>query len=167
MRRVYRFITDKKTYYRTVAHIVLSIVAAVLLYKLYEGGYLSAWFLSLMVAIMALMTLSIPRRIIVDERDLIISCMLEVKSIQRKDIVSVRKIANSECKSIIPLLASWGFFGYFGLYFDIKSFERVKFYATEWNNLIEIVDIYEDRYYISCREGDQLIEQLHKERSVE
>lgn len=160
MSRVYTYKTDKRTYYITFVYIILSVVAGVVLYKLYEGGYFSAWFLSLVVAIMALMALSIPRRVVVDEKNIVINCILEVNVISREDIVSVRKVDKSECKGLVPLLASCGFFGYFGLYIDLNSLERVKFYATECNNLVEIVDKYEDRYFISCREADDFVEEI-------
>ena len=44
-----------------------------------------------------------------------------------------------------------------GKFFDIKEFDIISIYASEWNNFVEITDIYDSRTYISCREADELI----------
>ena len=54
-------------------------------------------------------------------------------------------------------------FGYYGYYFDLKTFEKVVVYASEWKNLVEIVDIYEQRYYVSCTQADELVALLQSE----
>ena len=58
---------------------------------------------------------------------------------------------------IIPLFAATGFFGYYGKFLNIREFDIVSIYASEWNNFVEITDIYDSRTYISCREADSLI----------
>ena len=55
------------------------------------------------------------------------------------------------------VFGSSGFFGYYGKYFDIKELDIVNVYASEWDNFVEITDIYDTRTYISCREADNLI----------
>jgi hypothetical protein len=47
--------------------------------------------------------------------------------------------------------------GYYGKFFDLKEFDVVTIYASEWNNFVEITDIYDTRTYISCREADEFI----------
>ena len=46
---------------------------------------------------------------------------------------------------------------------DLKTFEKVVVYASEWKNLVEIVDIYEQRYYVSCTQADELVALLQSE----
>ena len=64
MKRSFEYKTDRRTVIRTVLLCVLFVVIAVALVFLYKGGYLSAWFTSVIIALVALMTLSIPRRIV-------------------------------------------------------------------------------------------------------
>ncbi len=160
--KIYKYNIDRKTIIFTVIHFIVFILGAILMWQLYVGGFFSAWFISLVGAIIALMALSIPRRIILDEDRLTIACILEIAQIQTKDIVSVRKVESEECRWILPICGSYGFFGYYGYYLDLQSFDRVFFYATERNNLIEIVDRFDDRYYLSSRDADQLIKELSK-----
>ena len=61
---------------------------------------------------------------------------------------------------VIPLFGGCGFFGYYGHFLDLKHFERIRIYASEWRNLVEITDIYEERLWVSCSEPEKLIELL-------
>ncbi len=157
---IYKFHTDRYTVVITM--IWFAVLAAIALYTAhtYEGGYVSAWFISIGVGIISLVIISIPRRVIVDQKNLTISCTLEVVEIPISDIASIRKVDRKECRWLFPLLSSWGFFGYFGDFFNLSTFERISLYTTERHNLVEIIDSYDDSYYISCREADKLIEQV-------
>ncbi|MFI3280683.1 MAG: PH domain-containing protein [Rikenellaceae bacterium] len=158
--RSYKFHSNRRTLITTIVYFIVFVVAGLLIWLMYVGGYFSAWFISLMVALIALMSLSIPRRVTVDDNNVTILCLLEMVEIPRSEIVSINKVDTNDCRWIIPIFGSRGFFGYYGYYLDLATLERVRFYATEWQNLVEIVDIYDDRYYISCRQADQLIEQI-------
>lgn len=129
---------------------------------MYVGGFFSAWFISLVAALIALVVISIPRKIIVNDETLTIYCVLEIVELQIDEIAAIQKVENSECRWLFPIFGSKGFFGYFGYYIDFSTWERVRLYATEWQNLVEIIDIYDDRYYVSCREADELIEQIER-----
>lgn len=131
------------------------------LYKLYDGGFVSAWFASFVMALLLLMSLSIPRKIIVDDKNLSIHSLLDLTEIGIDQIVSIRKISPRQLKWTLPIFGSYGFFGFYGHYFDFWNFRRIKIYASEWRYLVEIVDMYEDYYYISCRSRDQLINELN------
>ncbi len=158
--KIYKYHANRTTIWATVIYIALMVAAALFMWFMYVGGYFSAWLISLMAALTALMTLSIPRKIIVDNETVTIKCILELVEIPTNEIASIRKIETSECRWMLPLIGSRGFFGYYGYFFDLQTFDRVRFYATEWQNLVEIVDIYDDRYYVSCRQADELIEQV-------
>ena len=131
-----------------------------LLYHLYEGGYLSAWFTSFVVALVALMALSIPRRIVVTDEKVEIRCLLDITEIRREEIASVRRVEKRRMRWMIPLFGGCGFFGYYGHFIDLRRFDRVRLYASEWKNFVEITDIYEERLYVSCTEADKLVAQL-------
>ena len=63
-------------------------------------------------------------------------------------------------KWFFPLFGGCGFFGYYGHFLDLRRFERVRLYASEWKNFVEITDIYEERLYVSCSDADCLIAEL-------
>ncbi|MFI3333155.1 MAG: PH domain-containing protein [Rikenellaceae bacterium] len=134
-----------------------------------DGSYFTAWFISIVGAIVALMILSIPRQIVLNEENLTIKCVLEIAQIPLEEIVSVSRVEPQDRKWVLPIFGSFGFFGYFGYFVDWRTLEKVTIYATEWQNMIEIVNIYDDRYYISCRDIDQFIAHIDSyfERSEE
>ncbi|MEG1759311.1 MAG: PH domain-containing protein [Alistipes sp.] len=160
METTYKYKFDRRAIYLTCIYLVIFLLLSIGLYFLYEGGYFSAWFSSFIVALIALMSLSIPRRIVVDEKKIEVRCLLDITEIQRSDITSVRRVDNKEMQWMMPLFGGYGFFGYYGHFLDLKHFERIRIYAAEWNNFVEIVDIYEDRLYVSCSEADKLVAEL-------
>ena len=157
---VYKFRFDRRTIYLSAAYVVVYAVLGVLLYMLYEGGYLSAWFTSFVAALTALMALSIPTRLVVTGDTVEIRCLCDFTELQRSEIASVEAVAADEMKWNIPLLGGYGFFGYYGHYLDLQRFERVKIYASEWRNFVRITDIYDESVIVSCRDAEALIAQL-------
>lgn len=165
MKRSFEYNIDRSTIIRTVLQCIIFAAIAVALFFLYRGGYLSAWFSSVIMALMALMALSIPRRIVLLDRTLEIQCILDITEINIREIASVRRLDRRRMRWIVPLLGGIGFFGYYGKYFDLKEFDTVNMYASEWNNFVEITDIYDSRTYVSCREADALITLIAKAKS--
>ncbi len=158
--REYKFRFSSQVIYIGILYIAVVALLGYLLYVLYEGDYISVWFTSFMVAYIWLLTLSIPRRIVVTPEKVSIRCILEIRDIKISDIVKVRKVNPVNLRWVIPLFAGWKFFGYYGTYFDLHRAEKLRFYATEWRYFVEIVDIYDDRYYISCRDRDSLVKSI-------
>ena len=156
----YRYKTDLKTRYLTVVHFIVFAIIAATLCILVDGGYILAWFISIVFAVIALMALSIPRRIILSEDGVEICCISDYTHIAYKEIASIRAVSDEEMKFIMPIFAASGFFGYYGSFIDFKSWDFVKIYASKWSNFVEITDIYEDKYYISCDKGDVLIRRV-------
>ena len=166
MKRNFNFNIDRRTKILTALTFTLILGGAVGLYFLYTGGFLSAWFTSLMLAITALMILSVPRQVVVLDNTLEIQCISDISEIEIADIDSVRVVSNREMRWFFPLFASLGFFGYYGKFINLREFDIVSIYASEWNNFVEITDIYDSRTYISCREADQLIEAINQAQSA-
>lgn len=160
MQTVYKYHFGRRTIYWTLIHLVVFVLLGWLLYHLYEGGYLSAWFTSFVVALVALMSLSIPRRIVVTDEKVEIRCLLDITEIRREEIASVRRVEKRRMRWFLPVFGSCGFFGYYGHFIDLRRFDRVRLYASEWKNFVEITDIYEERLYVSCTEADKLVAQL-------
>ncbi|MFR9620273.1 MAG: PH domain-containing protein [Rikenellaceae bacterium] len=144
----------------SVLHLLAVVAAGYAIYVRYDGSIFFAWFLSFVVALLLLLLLSIPRRVTLSDEHLTIYCVLDVTRIERESIVSVRRVPSSKIRWVVPLFAGCGFFGYYGLFLDLRTLNLFKMYGGEWRNLIEIIDATDDRYYISCRQGDQLVAQL-------
>lgn len=160
MEKIYKYRFSRRTIYWTLIYLVVFGLLGGLLYHLYEGGYLSAWFTSFIVALIALMSLSIPRYIVVTDEKVEVRCLLDITEIKRGEIASVRRVDPKRMKWFFPLFGGCGFFGYYGHFLDLRRFERVRLYASEWKNFVEITDIYEERLYVSCSDADCLIAEL-------
>ncbi len=144
---------------------LIAIVGAVVaLYLLYDGGYISAWFLSVTVAVVALCVLSIPRHIRVDESSIEIHCVLEMTEIELIDVATVEHIERQSIKWLLPVVSSFGLFGYYGYYFNFRTLDWVHVYATEWANLVMITDKYEQQFLVSCDDPDRLISTIEVAR---
>ena len=157
MRSSFRYHFDRRTIIVSILALVLCAGGAVLLYMLYMGGFFSAWFVSFVMAIFALMILSIPRRIILLDNKLEIQCVFDITEIDIQEISRIRKVSNRRLRWTMLLFGSSGFCGYYGKFFDLKEFEVITIYSSEWNNFVEITDIYDSRIYVSCRDADELI----------
>lgn len=160
MESIYKYHIDRRTFYWTLIYLLIFAVLATGLYFLYEGGYLSAWFTSFVVALIALMSLSIPRKIVVTDEKVEVRCLLDITEIQRDEIASVRRVETRAMRWCIPLFGGCGFFGYYGHFLNLRRLERIRIYASEWNNFVEITDIYEERLFVSCSEADKLVAEL-------
>lgn len=162
--KIYPYKTNKKTRYLTAAHIFAVAVLVVVMALLYEGGYLSAWFLSFALALAALMVLSIPKNLAVSDSTLYIRCVLDITEIPFADIVSVRPVGNKDMRWVAPIFGCYGFFGYFGHFVDMKNMRHLEIYASTWRNFVEITTIYEKTYIISCPERDELVALLSRNK---
>ena len=78
MEKIYKYRFSRRTIYWTLIYLVVFGLLGGLLYHLYEGGYLSAWFTSFIVALIALMSLSIPRYIVVTDEKVEVRCLLDI-----------------------------------------------------------------------------------------
>ena len=162
---IFKYKNGRYTLYWTMVYIAIIILFTLLLMQLYEGGYVSAWFGSFIVALIALMLMSVPRKIVITEHTMQIRCLLDITEINRSEISSVRAVSRKDMRWKFPIFGSVGFFGYFGKFIDFKRFRLVEIYATEWGNFVEIKTIYEDTYYVSCHERSRLIALLQEPKT--
>ena len=103
MQSTYKYRFDHSTIYWTLIYIIVFVLLGGLLYHLYEGGYLSAWFTSFIVALVALMSLSIPRKIVVSDETVEVRCLLDITEIRRDEIASVRRVDPKRMKWFLPI----------------------------------------------------------------
>lgn len=160
METIYKYRFDRRTIYWSIVYLIVAALLGAALYLLYEGGYLSAWFTSFVGALIALLALSIPRRIVVGPETAEIRCLLDLTEIRRDEIACIRRVSKRRMKRFVPLFGGFGFFGYYGHFLDLRRWDRVRIYASEWRNFVEITDIYEDRIYVSCTDADDLVARL-------
>lgn len=162
----FKYKCDKRCKWLTAVYIVIIAAGFTAVAIFGSGGYMEAWIVSILIAVIALYLLSIPRYIKVDDDNLEIQCVVEMTSIDLRDIVGIRNVDPDEYKhKLLCLLGSYGFFGYYGYYLNLRSWEIIKVYAGERRNLVEIEDSYEQTYIISCRESDELIDAVMKAKS--
>lgn len=166
MIRSFSYKFNRRTKIQSAITFIFIVIIAFTLYKLYTGGFFSAWFLSLMAALAALMVLSIPRRIVLLNDKLEIQCVFDITEFDIREIASMRKVTTKEMRWVIRIFGSSGFFGYYGKYLDLKEWEIVTLYASEWDNFVEITDIYDSRTYVSCREAENLINTIRQAQEL-
>ena len=162
MEKIYKYRFGKRIIYSSILYLLLFVGLSILLALLYEGGYMSAWFISLILAVLALMILSIPRRVIVDEEGIEIQCVAEDTTLAFEDIASIRKVRSREMSSCLPIFAAVGFFGHYGRFLNLRTMEFIHIYASRWGKFIEITDIDGNKYYISCEEGSDIIKRVNE-----
>ena len=165
-RRVYKYKRSKRSIYLTILMLILGVAVFLYFFTTSSGTYLSAWYLSLAIAVLLLFILSFPRYIKLSSNSIDINCILEVSSIPYSDIVRVCKIRRYVVNYHIPIMGSYGFGGYFGYYLNLKQLKIVRYYATNLRSLIAIEDIYSDIYIISCEDRDMFIKEVNLRRKV-
>ena len=132
MEKVYKYKLGRRVPYTSALYILLFAALGVSLAFIYEGGYISAWFISLILAILALMILSIPRRVVVDEEGIEIQCIAEDTTFTYEEIASVRKVEKREMNACLPIFGAVGFFGHYGRFLNLRTMEFVHIYASRF-----------------------------------
>ena len=162
MEKIYNLSISKRIIYTTAIYALVFISIAVVLALVFHGGYISAWFLSMIIALLALMALSTPRRIVVDEEGIEVQCIAKDITLEYDEIVAVQRVDNLKMSRCIPLLGALGFLGHYGRFFNLQTTEFVYIYASEWGSFVEITDADDNRYYIACDNSDELLSDIEE-----
>ena len=162
MEKIYKYRLGRRIPYTSALYLLAFVGLSLLLAFVYEGGYISAWFISLILAVLALMILSIPRRVVVDEEGIEIQCIAEDTTLAYEDIATIRNVEKREMNACLPIFGAVGFFGHYGRFLNLRTMEFVHIYASRWGNFVEITDIDGHKYYISCEEGDDIIKRVEE-----
>ncbi|MBR2932144.1 MAG: hypothetical protein IKC30_05365 [Rikenellaceae bacterium] len=165
MEQIFRYTFGRRIRWVSIGVLILIVAAVFALYLLYDGGYISAWFLSITVAVVALCVLSIPRHIRLSDSSIEIHCILEMTEIELIDVASVEPIERRQIKWLVPVAASFGLFGYYGYYLNLRTLDWVRVYASQWANLVMITDKYEQQFLVSCDDPEQLISAIESARA--
>ena len=165
MEQIFKYTFGRRIRWASIGVLTLIVAVVCALYLLYDGVYISMWFLSVTVAVVALCVLSIPRHIRIDEASIEIHCILEMTEIELIDVASVERVERQQIKWLVPTLASFGLFGYYGYYLDLRTLDRVHVYATKWTDLVMITDKYEQQFLVSCDDPEQLISAIETARA--
>ena len=160
MEKIYKQKFGRQIPYTSALYLIAFVGVSILLAFVYEGGYISAWFISLILAVLALMVLSIPRRIVVDEEGIEIQCIAEDTTLAYEDIAHIRKVEKREMNACLPIFGALGFFGHYGRFLNLRTMEFVHIYASRWGKFVEITDIDGNKYYISCEERSDIIKRI-------
>ncbi|MBR2326377.1 MAG: hypothetical protein IKA49_03345 [Alistipes sp.] len=160
MEKIYKQKFGRQIPYTSALYLIAFVGVSVLLTFVYEGGYISAWFISLILAVLALMILSIPRCVVVDEEGIEIQCIAEDTTLAYEDIAHIRKVEKREMNACLPIFGALGFFGHYGRFLNLNTMEFIHIYASRWGKFVEITDIDGRKYYISCEESNDIIERV-------
>lgn len=144
----------------TILHIILFVLVGLVMTYMFDGGYVLAWYTMLALAIIAIMVLSIPRRMRLQEDQLRIECVMDCVEIKYEDIVSVRAVATYMTRPFCPLFAGLGFFGFYGHFLNLMSLETVQVYAGKWDSFVEITTMYDDKIYVSTDDQELFVESI-------
>lgn len=153
----FKYHRDRRSKRITTVAMILLTVGVTAFHFIHGGDYLPAWFLAILLCIIAFCILSIPLSIRIDKDVFEIHCIVELTRIHMEDIELIRRIDSEEFRKLYPLFASYGFWGYFGYYFNFREWNIYKVYATKRKNLVLIEDIYEDTFIVSCDDADEMI----------
>lgn len=157
MEKIYKQKLGSRVIYSSIFYIIAVVGISLLLTFIYEGGYISAWFISLILAVLALMILSIPRRVVVDEEGIEIQCIAEDTTLLYCDIAHIRKVEKREMNGCMPIFGAVGFFGHYGRFLNLQTMEFIHIYASRWGKFVEITDNDGNKYYISCEQRDDIV----------
>lgn len=160
----FKYVRDKLCKRLSLVYVILIASVFTAIFFLVADGYLRAWLYSFALAVIALYILSIPRYVSVDGDKLEIRCVVELTRVEICDIASIRKTSRDDYKRTFPLLGSFGFFGYYGYYLDLRRWDIIKVYLAERAHYVEITDIFEQVFVISCRDADRLIDAVEQAR---
>ncbi len=148
---------DRRSWLTTLAVLAVMGGGLALLYAGAEGAYyVAAWATALCVALVALLMLSKPTRIILDDNTLELRCLLDTTNISIGSIVDIVALGDEGFRHKMPLCGSCGFFGYFGRYITLKGGRVYRVYATTRKQCVAIHTTHR-RYLISCRNADLLV----------
>ncbi len=161
---IYQYKRGAASLYLTIAILVFITLGFIYLYLTSSGNYISAWYLSLVIALVTLQVLSFPGYIKTGRSAIEIHCILEVSIIPYENIVKIKPLAKESMKWCIPLLVSYGFGGYFGYYINLRQLKVSRLYATDLNTLVAIKDIYSDLYVVSCEDVEKFIDDVNSRR---
>ncbi len=158
----FKYVFDRRV--RRVTLITLSVVALAIaaLWIFSSTYYLPAWFSSVTFALLALGSLSIPRNVKVTDNAIEIRCLVEMTIIPFNHIKGVERVDISDYGLLVPVFGSPGVMGYFGYWLCLADWTFVKVYASQLTELVEIEDIYEQKFLIGLNEADKLMAEVEK-----
>ena len=139
----------------TITLVLLGVVIAHLWITAEGAFYLAAWVSMTAVVVVALCMLSVPRRIIVSDDEVEIRCLVESTYIPLRSIADVEVVEGDGMRRKFPLLGIYGFWGYYGRYFDLAKGKLHKVYATKRTGCVAI-HTSKCRYLVSCSAPEML-----------
>lgn len=148
---------DRLSWVMTLAVLgVMGTLSAVLFARAQGAYYVAAWATALCVAVAVLFLLSKPTSIVLDDKTLELRCLLDTTYIPVESIVDIVAVGGNGFHKKVPLLGSFGFWGYLGHYADLKAKRIYSVYATNRRQCVAIHTT-RRRYLISCRNAELLV----------
>lgn len=157
MEKRFKYRLDRRSKRITRGIALLVMIVFVVLHFLWEGNYFPAWFIAIALGLIALVVLSIPRYLIVNDDFVDIRCVVELTRIPVENIEEIRRVHDTKFKDLTLLIGSYGFGGFFGYYFNVGEWSMYKVYLSERKNLVLMKDLYENTFLVSCAEPEEFV----------
>lgn len=159
---IYCFSMSKYVKIFTISVLVFILLFLTVIFISNSITYLYWWLPVFVLCILLLTVISYPIALCINDKDIEVHAILEVVSIKMTSIKSIHKLDRNYAKDyFIPILATCGFLGHNGLYYDILLRRWIKMCSLEKRNLIMIECVGKHFYVISVSENrEEIIEQL-------
>lgn len=124
------------------------------------GSYIVIGFVILAIVILIIIGLyHYPLSVTLDSDRFYINYIIHSKKIQLSNIISVSRFFDK--KSLIPIFGSYGFFGWWGLYYTSKI-GKFKLTASNISELVTLMLNDGKVLVISCNDADDLVRQIKR-----
>lgn len=120
--------------------------------------YLAVWVTMILVALVAFALLSVPRCIVLGEGVLELRCLVETTYIPLESIEEVT-VVEGGLRGRFPLVGCYGFWGYYGLWLNVRSRRVERVYATRRKGCVAL-KAGGRRYVVSCVAPEMLREMV-------
>lgn len=155
----------KLSFYAKIITTVVILAAAAAIYFIItnsSGNYLGWWVPIFIFAVLMLAIISAPVAMFISEEKIEIHAVLEVIEIEVKNIKKITPINKSYAiKYFIPLITTYGFFGFSGYYFDIPRLKIIRLVCTSKQNLLMIECVDDKNIVISATNQSEVIELIN------
>lgn len=124
------------------------------------GSYIAIGCVILVIVILIIIGLyNYPLSVTLDSDNFCINYIIHSKKIPLSKIISVSRFLCN--KNIIPLFGSYGFFGWWGLYYTSKI-GKFRLTASNINELVTLMLNDGNVLMVSCNDADDLVRQIKR-----
>lgn len=160
MKSEYRYGMNRRTALATATYLTVTALAAFILAWELDGWYIAVWFLLIAASLLGIAVISAPKRCRITDTAFEIDTLAGRTELKFSEIESVER---TETKFLLPIWASIGFIGYFGLYFNPSRLKPERMYSTRWSPAFRITMASGNVYRIGFDGDFEVMETIEKQ----